>query len=412
MAARRHPRTRTSSPATSSPRPASRSRCSCINDLPTASVTSEIRPSQHGRRGRPARQRRPGRGPVQRLRRLRQPRQPLHRRVPPRPQPERQQPADHRRPAHPARLHHQRQHEVRAARLHDPGRAWGTRIGASVTNFEYELGKDFETSGERRWPGEERLRLAPVPTARATPTSSSSSPTRTSGCTTGSIRLGTVEERFIDSVKARRGRRLPRRLAGRRPQRLLADLHAGRPEASPDLGRAQDQAPTGLKTGGTFRKWNNDFKRLQPRHRQLQRAARLRGQQATKNLASAEKMSLGGPNGVRAYPVGEATGDSGHLDHRRAALHHAGLQGLEGDVTPRVLRLGAGQHQREAAPDIDTQNKRSISGYGFGLSLGREGDFLLRAHASWSADDEHAAGGYRGPRSARVGAGGEVVLRL
>ncbi len=39
----------------------------------------------------------------------------------------------------------------------------------------------------------------------------------------------------------------------------------------------------------------------------------LRGQLAGKNLDSSERMNLGGPSGVRAYPSGEATGDEGWL---------------------------------------------------------------------------------------------------
>lgn len=49
--------------------------------------------------------------------------------------------------------------------------------------------------------------------------------------------------------------------------------------------------------------------------------ASLRGQFANKNLDSSERISLGGPGGVRAYPVAEATGDEGSvasvsLDHK------------------------------------------------------------------------------------------------
>lgn len=41
--------------------------------------------------------------------------------------------------------------------------------------------------------------------------------------------------------------------------------------------------------------------------------ATLRAQYAGKNLDSTERMSLGGPSGVRAYPVGEASGDDAAL---------------------------------------------------------------------------------------------------
>jgi len=37
------------------------------------------------------------------------------------------------------------------------------------------------------------------------------------------------------------------------------------------------------------------------------------GQLASGNLDSSERFALGGPFGLRAYPVGEASGDEGHL---------------------------------------------------------------------------------------------------
>ena len=44
------------------------------------------------------------------------------------------------------------------------------------------------------------------------------------------------------------------------------------------------------------------------------------GQFASRNLESGEKMSLGGPGRVRAYPAGEASGDEGHVIN--AELHY------------------------------------------------------------------------------------------
>ena len=42
----------------------------------------------------------------------------------------------------------------------------------------------------------------------------------------------------------------------------------------------------------------------------------------------------------------------------------------------------------EKPRDTDVQNKRSISGAGVGGSLGREGEFIVRASASWITDGE------------------------
>jgi hypothetical protein len=36
----------------------------------------------------------------------------------------------------------------------------------------------------------------------------------------------------------------------------------------------------------------------------------------------------------------------------------------------------------------ETKNKRSISGYGFGVSPGAEGKFIVRGSVSWRAEDE------------------------
>jgi hemolysin activation/secretion protein len=112
------------------------------------------------------------------------------------------------------------------------------------------------------------------------------------------------------------------------------------------------------------------------------------GQQASKNLASAEKMSLGGPNGVRAYPVGEANGDSGNLAQGELRYIWPDLKFLEGDVMV-FAHYDWGQVYVNEKPLPNTlENKRSISGYGVGASLGREGEFVLRGSASWRADHE------------------------
>lgn len=62
---------------------------------------------------------------------------------------------------------------------------------------------------------------------------------------------------------------------------------------------------------GRFNKLGASLAYLQPLGGAWRASAALRGQLADKNLDSTERFSLGGPNGVRAYPVGEATGDQG-----------------------------------------------------------------------------------------------------
>lgn len=67
------------------------------------------------------------------------------------------------------------------------------------------------------------------------------------------------------------------------------------------------------KTHGSYTKLAWNLSRLQALAATWQIQAGLSGQWANGNLASSERMTLGGPNQVRAYPVNEASGDQGLL---------------------------------------------------------------------------------------------------
>jgi hemolysin activation/secretion protein len=76
-----------------------------------------------------------------------------------------------------------------------------------------------------------------------------------------------------------------------------------------DLRRAANE--DNAQPGG-FKKWNLDLVRLQSLGGgNFSLYGRLSTQSTTENLDSSEKISLGGPAGVRAYPTGEASGDEG-----------------------------------------------------------------------------------------------------
>lgn len=74
---------------------------------------------------------------------------------------------------------------------------------------------------------------------------------------------------------------------------------------------ATDQASRRVQ--GHFTKLGYDLSYLRPLSEAWALTAALRGQFADKNLDSTERMSLGGPNAIRAYPVGEASGDQAWL---------------------------------------------------------------------------------------------------
>ncbi|WP_158080783.1 ShlB/FhaC/HecB family hemolysin secretion/activation protein [Pelomonas sp. KK5] len=80
---------------------------------------------------------------------------------------------------------------------------------------------------------------------------------------------------------------------------------------SPAAYVAADAA--GPRVAGTFQALRYRFTRMQRLGGDWSLQAGFSGQQADKNLDSAEKLYLGGPYGVRAYPVNEAGGSSGQL---------------------------------------------------------------------------------------------------
>lgn len=108
-------------------------------------------------------------------------------------------------------------------------------------------------------------------------------------------------------------------------------------------GLAADKAQdaTTAQSHGGFDKWTGQLSHLMRISKNSALYAGLSAQWASKNLDTSEKFVLGGPQGVRAYPTGEASGDEGWLlnvewrreidrhwhimafvDHGEVQLHH------------------------------------------------------------------------------------------
>ncbi|MBA3594369.1 MAG: hypothetical protein M3Q12_14610 [Pseudomonadota bacterium] len=146
-----------------------------------------------------------------------------------------------------------------------------------------------------------------------------------------------------------------------------------------------DQGPGGLRTAGGFGKLNLEFQRSQFFDNPSSVHMNLQAQMASKNLASAEKMALGGPNGVRSYPVGEGIGDSGlllNLEYRYqlpAAIAVAGepvsLAAFYDYGTVRV------NHDDSALPG--GTNRVSLGAVGIGALAGRVNNFLITTYLAW-----------------------------
>ncbi|MGH9694915.1 MAG: ShlB/FhaC/HecB family hemolysin secretion/activation protein, partial [Bryobacteraceae bacterium] len=146
---------------------------------------------------------------------------------------------------------------------------------------------------------------------------------------------------------------------------------------------AADVAAAGRNTSGDFRKINVDARRLQRVAERVNLLLSFSGQRASKNLASAEKFSLGGPNGVRAYPVGEATADDGLLLTTELRYIVPGISILRGDfIVSGFADYGLARLNSDPLPS-DSENHRELAGYGVGISAGRDGDFIVRSSIAW-----------------------------
>ena len=107
---------------------------------------------------------------------------------------------------------------------------------------------------------------------------------------------------------------------------------------------------------------------------------RLSGQITGRNLDSAEKFLLGGYNGVRAYPEGEAAGDEALLARLEWA-RPLQVAAIPGQATVRAF-VDTGSvwlvaDQRGGLADPGIQNHYSLSGAGLGCSWNLPRGFSL-----------------------------------
>jgi hemolysin activation/secretion protein len=132
----------------------------------------------------------------------------------------------------------------------------------------------------------------------------------------------------------------------------------------------------GPKTAGHFGKLNYQISRLDTiGTSNWTWLAGLAGQFASKNLDSAEKFQLGGPGGVRAYPVSEGIGDSGWLFN--AELRYRLPQQTFGDAqlfgfydAGAITQYTNTYNLSNGTPALGTKpNSYSLQGAGVGASV-------------------------------------------
>jgi len=277
---------------------------------------------------------------------------------------------------------------------------YGTRLGFSYTAFDYELGKQFKAqaiNGE----GEVGSVYAFHPVVRTRNTNAilqASYEEKRLLDKTGAA--GTFEFRDIETTKLG--------LVGDwRDGGLSGGLNAysvtytrGWVSIDPSAIAGQDAA--GHRTAGLFHKFNLEARRLQRLSENANLLLAYVGQKASKNLTSSEKLSLGGASGVRAYPVGEASGDSAHIVQLEARYIWPGVKVFDGDFTVFGFYDYGKSKVNEQPIAADTENKRTISGYGAGLSLGKEGSFSLRVSFAFRYGKEEPQTDTAGQRDPRI----------
>ena len=132
------------------------------------------------------------------------------------------------------------------------------------------------------------------------------------------------------------------------------------------------------KTSGGFEHLNGDYQRLQAITDTTSVLLSMRGQIGFQNMDTSEKSSLGGPHGVRAFAVGDGVGDDlfqGTLELRQRVPSWTVLN------APFVLSafVDGGRVKDWHDPlSTDTQNMRTLGGYGVGLNMTSRDNFQFR----------------------------------
>ena len=131
------------------------------------------------------------------------------------------------------------------------------------------------------------------------------------------------------------------------------------------------------KTLGSFARYNFNFSRLQAITNTMHFALNTSAQLATQNLNSSQLFGLGGPSGVRAYPVGQAAGNQGVLAQFELHQELSNATSPVGALTGFAFYdYGAVQLYKNtwtnwASPNPTTgqtlSNKTSLQGAGLGL---------------------------------------------
>lgn len=159
-------------------------------------------------------------------------------------------------------------------------------------------------------------------------------------------------------------------------------------DVSAGLGKLTIDSPIALAIDNLSARTNGSYRKIYLTGNRLQRISStdslwlaLSAQWASKNLDSSEKFVLGGANGVRAFPQGEAIGDQGYL--ASVEYRHNFNDSLQAAM---FYDAGSVTINREVF-DAAAMNKRSLSGLGLGFNAVLAGADI-KASLAWRTSGE------------------------
>lgn len=149
--------------------------------------------------------------------------------------------------------------------------------------------------------------------------------------------------------------------------------------------QAIDQDTGGQQTAGEFSKFNLEFQRVQYFGHRSNLHLNLQVQRASKNLASAEKMTLGGPTGVRGYPVGEGVGDSGLLLNLEYHYQLPAATTLMGEPLSLAAFYDHGvvTFNQNGSTQAGALDQQVLGAVGVGVLAGRVNHFRISTYLAW-----------------------------
>lgn len=135
-----------------------------------------------------------------------------------------------------------------------------------------------------------------------------------------------------------------------------------------------------VQSNGHYDKLGFNAMRLQRVTDTLSLYIAANGQLAAKNLDTSEKMGLGGANGVRAYPEGEAYADQGYVLNLEVRSLLPRLSDRQSGQMQFIGFVDTGTATLNKKPWTAGENRRTLSGAGLGLNWVDNDNFVVKAY--------------------------------